>query len=284
MRAVCVPTKLTWIMIKFSKYPRLTFFLLNLSAAILILFIGGYLVLFCLDNYTSHGKYISVPAFQMLSPEEAGKVAASHQLRVTVVDSLYDETAEPGVVLEQYPLNGAHVKANRMIQLITNAHTPEKVPFPQLNNAPYRQSLQTLRAKGFRAGKISYAPSEFKNLVLSLQYKGKDILPGTLLRKGAVIDLVLGDGGGHNMVATPRLQGMQLSQALMNLKENYLNTGEIIPDGSIKGNNTSMAVVYLQQPDPEIHPKIKAGTYVKLYITLNNEKIQALDTLLIVTQ
>ena len=271
-------------MIKFSKYPRLTFFFLNLSAAILLLIIGGYSVLLWLDNYTSHGKYIAVPAFQMLSPAEAEKVAGNHQLRVVVVDSLYDETAEPGVVLEQYPLNGAHVKENRMIQLITNAHSPEKIPFPQLNNAPYRQSLQTLRAKGFRAGKISYAPSEFKNLVLNLQHKGKNILPGTLLQKGAVIDLVLGDGGDRNMIATPRLQGLQLNQALRNLKENYLNTGEIIPDGSIKGNSTSMAVVYLQQPDPEIQPEIKAGTYVKLYITLNQEKIQALDSLLIVTQ
>ncbi len=284
MRTVSVPTKLTWIMTKPSKYPKLTFFLLNLSAAVLLLFIGGYLVLSWLDDYTFHGKYIPVPAFQMLSPEEARKVAESNNLRVTVVDSLYDEKAEPGVVLEQYPLNGAHVKANRMIQLIVNAHTPEKVPFPQLNNAPYRQSLQTLHAKGFRAGTISYAPSEFKNLVLSLQYKGENVLPGTLLRKGAVIDLVLGDGGGPNMVATPRLQGLQLSQALANLKENYLNTGEIIPDGSIKGNSPSMAVVYLQQPDPEIQPEIEAGTYVKLYVTLNKEKIQALDTLLIVTQ
>lgn len=269
---------------KSSIYPKLTFFLLNLSAAIVLLFVGGYFVLSWLDGYTSHGKYIAVPAFQMLSPEEAERVAEKNNLRVMVVDSLYDEMSKPGVVLEQYPLNGAHVKAHRLIQLIINAHSPEKIPFPQLNNAPYRQSLQTLQAKGFRVGKISYAPSAFKNLVLNLQYKGENVLPGTLLQKGAVIDLVLGNGVGRNMVATPRLQGLQLSQALANLKENYLNTGEIIPDSSIKGSSTAMAVVYLQDPDPEIQPEIEAGTYVKLYVTLNQEKIQALDSLLIVTQ
>lgn len=269
---------------KTSKHPKLTFFLLNLSAAVVLLFIGGYFVLSRLDDYTSHGKYIAVPAFQMLSPEEAGRIAEKNNLRVMVTDSLYDDAAEPGVVLEQYPLNGAHVKANRLIQLIVNAHSPEKVPFPQLNNAPYRQSMQTLQAKGFRVGKISYAPSEFRNLVLGLQYKGETVLPGTLLQKGAVIDLVLGDGGGRNRVATPRLQGLQLSQALATLKESYLNTGEIIPDGSVQGSGTAMAVVYMQSPDPESQPEIEAGTYVQLYITLNKEKIQALDSLLIVTQ
>lgn len=270
-------------MTKLSKYPKLTFFFLNLFIAILLLFLGGYLVLNWLNDYTSHGKYISVPAFQMLSPAEAEKLAETNELRVMVVDSIYDETAEAGVVLEQYPLNGAHVKANRMIQLIINARNPEQIPFPQLNNAPYRQTLQTLHAKGFRAGNISYAPSEFKNLVLNLQYKGENLLPGTLLRKGAIIDLVLGDGGDRNTVQTPALQGLQLSQALANLKENYLNIGEIIPDGSIEGSNTAMAVVYLQEPDPQTQPEIQAGSYVNLYITLNKEKIQALDTLIIVT-
>lgn len=271
-------------MTKLSNYPKLTFFFINLFVALLLLCLGGYFVLSWLNNYTSHGKYIAVPAFQMLSTQEAEKLAKTNELRVMVVDSLYDETAEPGVVLEQYPLNGAHVKANRMIQLIINARNPEQIPFPQLNNAPYRQTLQTLHAKGFRTGNISYAPSEFKNLVLNLQYKGENILPGTLLRKGAVIDLVLGDGGGTNFVATPKLQGLQLSQALADLKENYLNTGKIIPDGSIEGNSTAMAIVYLQEPDPETDPEIEAGSYVNLYITLNKEKIQALDTLLIVTQ
>ncbi|WP_251619914.1 PASTA domain-containing protein [Odoribacter lunatus] len=271
-------------MAKLSKYPRLTFFFLNLLVAVILLFVGGYFVLSRLDVYTSHGEYISVPAFQLLSPEEAQEVASAHQLRVMIVDSIYDDSAEPGVVLEQYPLNGAHVKENRMIRLITNAHSPERVPFPQLNNAPYRQTLQTLHSKGFKIGHISYAPSQFKNLVLTLQLHGKDIEPGTLIQKGSTIDIVLGEGRSKNFVAMPKVQGLLLNQAIGNLKENYLNIGKIIPDNSIKGTPTSMAIVYRQNPDAQQQPQVKAGTYVNLYITLDKQKIQELDSLLIVTE
>lgn len=273
------------IMAKFSKYSNpVLFVLLNLSIAILLLFIGGYFVLYKLDDYTSHGEYITVPAFQKRYPDQAEILAKNNNLRVMVVDSIYDEKAKPGVILEQYPLKGAHVKENRMIQLITNAQNPEKIPFPQLANAPYRQTLQILQTKGFRPGKISYIPSKFKNLVLYLQYKGENISPGTLLCRGTVIDLVLGDGGNQNMISLPRLQRLQLGQALATLKENYLNIGEIISDGSIKGNGSSTTIVYAQEPNPDVQPKIQAGTYVRLYITADKEKIQELDSLLIVTE
>ena len=66
-----------------------------------------------------------------------------------------------GVVLEQSPVAGAHVKENRLIHLIINAHNPEKVVFPNLQNAAYRQTLQTLTSRGFKIGHIEYARLNF---------------------------------------------------------------------------------------------------------------------------
>lgn len=269
-------------MTKPLKYPRFSFLLINLTIAILLIIAGGYFVLRSLDRYTSHGESISVPAFQMLTQQEAEQVAHKNRLRIKIIDSLYDETLNPGVILEQYPMNGARVKSNRLIQLTVNAHHPEQVSFPQLNNAPYRQTLQTLQAKGFKIGTIQYAPSEFKNLVLNLQYNGENILPGSKLRKGATIDLVLGDGGGNNYIPTPQLQGLPLKQALSVLKENYLNTGKIIPDASIKNKNGySSAIIYQQEPSRTFLSSIPAGSYVNLYITLDQKRIQALDSLIV---
>ena len=83
------------------KYPKLTFFLLNLLIALLLLTGIGYFVLHYLDNYTRHGYSISVPSFRDLTPKQAEELAAHHKLQVIVIDSIYDENALPGTIQEQ---------------------------------------------------------------------------------------------------------------------------------------------------------------------------------------
>ena len=240
-----------------KKFPaRLTFYLLNLLAAILLVCVIGYFVLSHLESYTQHGQFIPVPAFNDLTVEEAHAVARHAHLTVVVTDSLYDDAAKPGVVLEQSPVAGAHVKENRLIHLIINAHNPEKVVFPNLQNAAYRQTLQTLTSRGFK------------------------IVPGSLLTKGAVIDIVLGSGNGRNTVVLPQLTGKNLQEALDILRKSYLNLGEVLPDASIKSKNDAYSAVIYEQ-DPLGETTVEGGTYVNLHITLEKDKIAALDSLMV---
>ena len=264
-----------------KKFPaRLTFYLLNLLAAILLVCVIGYFVLSHLESYTQHGQFIPVPACNDLTVEEAHAVARHAHLTVVVTDSLYDDAAKPGVVLEQSPVAGAHVKENRLIHLIINAHNPEKVVFPNLQNAAYRQTLQTLTSRGFKIGHIEYAPSEFHNLVLDLKHDGENIVPGSLLTKGAVIDIVLGSGNGRNTVVLPQLTGKNLQEALDILRKSYLNLGEVLPDASIKSKNDAYSAVIYEQ-DPLGETTVEGGTYVNLHITLEKDKIAALDSLMV---
>ena len=225
-------------------------------------------------------RFIPVPAFNDLTVEEAHAVARHAHLTVVVTDSLYDDAAKPGVVLEQSPVAGAHVKENRLIHLIINAHNPEKVVFPNLQNAAYRQTLQTLTSRGFKIGHIEYAPSEFHNLVLDLKHDGENIVPGGLLTKGAVIDIVLGSGNGRNTVVLPQLTGKNLQEALDILRKSYLNLGEVLPDASIKSKNDAYSAVIYEQ-DPLGETTVEGGTYVNLHITLEKDKIAALDSLMV---
>lgn len=79
-----------------EKFPaRLTFYLLNLLAAILLVCVIGYFVLSHLESYTQHGQFIPVPAFNDLTVEEAHAVARHAHLTVVVTDSLYDDAAKP---------------------------------------------------------------------------------------------------------------------------------------------------------------------------------------------
>ncbi|MDL2283053.1 PASTA domain-containing protein [Odoribacter sp. OttesenSCG-928-G04] len=267
-----------------SKHTTLKFVIVNVVIAIILLVIVGLLTLNWLGRYTQHGQSIAVPAFQSLTLESAQRLAMERNLQVTVIDSAYDDGAEPGVVLEQYPTIGNRVKEKRMIYLTVNSSKPKLIPFPQLNNSPYRQCMQVLRSHGFTVGKISYAPSSFKNLVLNLQINGENIKADTLLRNGTTIDLVLGDGNNkNNLVPLPAVVGMKLNHAENTLKENYLNTFKVIPDNSITGRghlNRLTAIVYRQTPEPEEEQLVEAGSYITLYVTQDENRLQALDSLI----
>lgn len=259
---------------------KIKFLLLNLVIAIVLVWIIGYYVLSRLDSYTQHGYFISVPAFYALTTEEAINTATRQRLRVQIIDSLYDETATPGTILEQSPAPGSHVKENRLIYLTINARNPEKIVFPNLQNSAYRQTIQTLESRGFKIGRIEYAPSEFKNLVLDLKHNEKPVSPGSLITKGATIDIILGSGNGSNNIVMPHLLGKKVQEAMNILRKNYLNIGEVIPDASISNKNaTYSAVIYNQEPAPE--EIIEAGSFVKFFITLEKNKIAALDSLMV---
>lgn len=259
---------------------KLKFFLFNLVAAVIVVIIIGIIVLFQMDNYTRHGESISVPEFYDLTPSEAEALAKHHNLKIKIIDSLYDDHAKPGVVLEQYPANGARVKEKRLIQLTVNAQSPEKIVFPNLKNSAFRQTLQTLESRGFKIGHIEYGDSEFKNLVLNLKHSGKDVEPGTLLPKGTIIDIVLGNGYGSNTIIVPRLTGKKLSEAISLAHQGYMNIGEIIPDASVKTpNDQQVAVVYQQAPN--VTDIVQAGSPVNLYITLQKSKIANIDSLIV---
>ncbi len=258
---------------------KFNFFLLNLLVALILICGISTYVLYWLDDYTEHGTFITVPSLQDFTQEEALTITTQMGLKIQVIDSLYDDHIKPGAIVEQYPTPGSYVKEGRILHLTINACHPEKVIFPNLKNAAYRQTLQTLESRGFQIGKIEYMPSEFRNLVLALKHNGMDILPNELLVKGATIDIILGDGNSNTTVAVPFILGKKLKEAINLLRKSYLNIGEIIPDGSITSENRTNSIVYQQNPDTEF--PIEQGSTIDIYITSDNKKIAALDTILI---
>lgn len=267
-------------MISMKNIPaKFKFFLLNLLVALILICGISTYVLYWLDDYTEHGTFITVPSLENFTPEEAQTITAQMGLNIQVIDSLYDDRVEPGAIVEQYPTPGSYVKEGRMLHLTINARNPEKVVFPNLKNAAYRQTLQTLESRGFQIGKIEYMPSEFRNLVLALKHNGNDITPNELLAKGATIDIVLGDGNCHATVVVPLVLGKTLKEAINLLRKSYLNIGEIIPDKSITPENRASSIVYQQNPNTGF--PIEQGSAINLYITTTDEKIAALDTILI---
>ena len=100
------------------------------------------------------------------------------------------------------------------------------------------------------------------------------------MTKRAVIDIVVGSGNGRNTVVLPQLTGKNLQEALDILRKSYLNLGEVLPDASIKSKNDAYSAVIYEQ-DPLGETTVEGGTYVNLHITLEKDKIAALDSLMV---
>lgn len=255
---------------------KILFWGINVVIACLILLLIGWIVIRQLNNYTRHGFFIEVPDLRGLTPQEALPFSEKKEMNILVVDSIYDKEALPGTIVEQFPSSGSKVKSNRTIQLIINASSVEKVPFPQLRQSSFRQALQRLHNLGFEIGKLKYMPSDFRNLVLGFESEGEPIEVGDLVEKGKTIDIILGSGKQPASVTLPNLFGKTLEEATHLLLHSYLNPGEIIFDNSVQQEaDRKKAVVYLQRPDLTSSNRVMQGEEVTLFLTIDPAKRRA---------
>ncbi len=181
----------------FIKYLFTKDFLKQLIYAVVILIILIFLLLWWLKITTHHDQKIKVPNLAKLSISEVEKKLDEVDLRFEILDSAnYNPEFPKYSVIEQIPAPGKHVKENRKIYLTLNPSGYQKIKIPNVVGKTRRQAEPTLRAMGFKIGKVTYRPYIARDEVLQLNYKGKKIKKGESLQKTSVIDLVLGDGSG----------------------------------------------------------------------------------------
>lgn len=195
--------------------------------------------------YTFHGKEVKVPDYVGLTLTELKASATYADYEFVVVDSVYDPQKEKGTIVTQDPLPNSEVKQHRKLYLTVIASVPEKVSMPDLKDLTLRQAIATLQTYGLQVGRMEYVPDIGTNAVLKQMYKGREIRPGSMMEKGATIDLVLGLGIGGSRIHVPFLIGMTRSAALNLLAGDSLYMGaEIYMDTK----DTVKARVYKQSP------------------------------------
>lgn len=233
---------------------------------LIIAFAAGIFIIWgamrLLDIYTQHGRTVTVPELEGLHEDQVRSVLKARDLRYTINDSIFDDSREKGTISSQDPVPGTKVKRNRTIYLTMVAMMPEMVPMPNLTDLSYRQAITRLETYGLKPGVLEYRPDIARNAVLQQKFQGGAIEPGTLVEKGTVIDLVLGEGLGENIVLVPMLIGMPRQEALQALNAATLNIGnEFFLD-----EEEEEVWVYRQQPDPVSRRHyLRAGSTVDLY-------------------
>jgi eukaryotic-like serine/threonine-protein kinase len=231
-------------------------------------------IMLSLRVYTHHGEALAVPDLKGMQLNEAGKILEVRHLRYQVIDSVFDPHQDKGSIVAQNPPAGFRVKEKRTIFLTLNANSPEMIKMPDLSGISLRQAKPLLESMGLMVGRIRYQPDIATNVVLSQQYKNKNIEPGTSIVKGALIDLVLGMGSNHERTSSPELIGLSLDEAKRKLTNSYLNIGKIIYDNTIRTRQDSArAKVWKQFPEFKENLAISLGSSINIWLTIDATKV-----------
>jgi len=220
----------------------------NVLFAIGFVFVLVMLFLFSLDWLTKHGRSLTVPAVTGKTIMDAEKLLDTKGFEVIVQDSMYYDSLPPGMILKQVPEADEVVKINRTVYVTINRFVPPDVEMPNLRGYSFRNAELVLRNLGLKIGDTTYKADFAKNSVLEQLYNGNPIEPGTKLRMGSKISLVLGSGVGNDYIAVPDLIGRTYEEARALLDAQGLIMGAVIPNGDVRDTATSF--VYWQRPTP----------------------------------
>jgi beta-lactam-binding protein with PASTA domain len=220
----------------------------NILVALLLAFLIGFVFILSLNMITQHGVARTVPLVVGKQLEKVQTDLEANDFEVVVQDSVYYDSLAPAVIIRQVPEADAVVKVNRTIYVTINRAVPPDVDMPNLVGYSFRNAESILRNLGLRLGDTTYRTDFAKNSVLEQLYKGNSISPGTKLKVGSQISLVIGGGVGTEDIAVPKLVGLTYSEARILLDAQGLIAGSVIPSPMVR--DTSSAYVVRQSPTP----------------------------------
>ncbi|HEU5053790.1 MAG TPA: PASTA domain-containing protein [Hanamia sp.] len=221
-------------------------FLVNLLAAIALVFVLGLLFFQSLGWLTHHGESLQVPSVTGKNVDSAISLLQDKGFDVIITDSLYNDSLPLNTVKKQLPDAGAKVKVNRTVFLNVNPTTLPMIEMPNLEGLSYRFAVDKLTKNHLELGDTSYKPNFMKGSVLEQDYNGKKIAFGSKVRWGSKIDLVLGGGLEQIKVPVPDLTGLTVQDATALLQSKGIIMAAILSTENI--SDTSAAYIYRQNP------------------------------------
>ena len=190
---------------------------LHIGIMIIVAVAIGWLAMLWLDVWTRHDDTITVPPVKTLSYGEAAARLDQHGLVAVLSDSVYDKSTRPGTVIDQNPKVGTIVKEGREIYLTINAFSPKMVSLPTLTDISLRQATSILEGLEIKKVVEKRVPSDFKDLVLAVRYKGTRLSPGARVPVNATIELEVGEGKAEELIDTVGEDSVESAGEQLNL-------------------------------------------------------------------
>lgn len=214
--------------------------------ALLLIIVIGLVFTFSLNLITKHGVARTVPSVVGQPLEQVVESLEDKGFEVVIQDSVFYDSLQPTIVVKQIPEPDAVVKVNRTIYITYNRVVPPDVEMPNLVGYSLRNAEMILRNQGLVLGDTTLRPDFAKNSVLEQLYNGQRIAPGTKIKYGSPIALVIGSGVSAQEMSVPKLVGLTYEEARMLLTAQGLILGSVIVDPLVQ--DTAGAFVYRQNP------------------------------------
>ena len=173
---------------------RNKFFWLQILLAIVLVILILFGISIYLNKYTRHDKEFATPYLINAEYDDLVGSATVKDIHIVIEDSVYMRNTKSGIVLQQDPEAGTLIKPGRKVYVVLSSDHPGMTKMPDLRDVTLRQAMNTLDIVGLTLGAVKYVPSFDKDAVQSQYYKGREIAPGTELKKGSPIDLDVGAG------------------------------------------------------------------------------------------
>lgn len=238
----------------------------TLIAVILLSFVLLIFVSLYLRGITNHGQKVLTPSFKGLTVEEAQKLAEEKDIKILIIDSVFESYGEAGTVIDQTPHANFQIKEGRTIFITIKANGQKLVKLPNLTGSLI-QVRSLIETAGLKIGKITFVKSDYNNLLLDYTINGENVAAQTLIAVGTKIDLVVGQEEGTEAIV-PKFIGLKSTEVAYKAAEYSLNIGQMNYDNSVVSTqDTAMAIVWKQSIKPM--SVVEYGLEIDLWLSIN---------------
>ena len=234
-------------------------FIVNLLVAIIAVFLVGFLFFESLGWITNHGSYLKVPSVIGMNTDDAVKQLEKEGFEVVITDSAYNDSLPLNTIKKQLPDPASTVKVNRTVFLNVNPSTLPMIDMPKLEGLSYRFAYDKLVRSNLKLGDTTMRPDFMKGSVLEQLFNGKKVEPGTKIRWGSAISLVVGAGVEDVRIPVPDLVGLTVAQA----KDVLTSQGIVLASILTIGNISDTANAYVYKQNPEVFGYEKSQTFIQ---------------------
>lgn len=233
------------------KIEKFNIFLISAIAAVSIAIIIG--LGFMLGWFGNESKEVSVPSFIGKTYEQAEALAKDNGLVLERGEDVYSPDQEEGNITSQNPTEGAKVAEGKVITVAVSKGKKDSV-VPKLIGMDYNEAKEYVKQFGFSIGIVEKDSSTLAEGTIIRQ----SVKAGDSADKGTVIDVVISDGKGKEMVKAPKLIGLTPDAAQATLEAIGLSTNGIVTYEEVE--DVAENTIFWQSIEPG--KKIEVGSTI----------------------